>query len=199
MKKLGIILLLISILIIVGPVGAVVVMYHNNIVQLVDPPQANSLIKANSAPLIPTNTASSSSSSGNSSNDNSPLAGISTPVFVGAQIDNASRTFTVTVNYTNTFNYDLTLNNFTANAVIADNNNYPLGSISLASPVTIPAGQTCEVTVSGFWTLDAQNYIAANYPGANSVNVDLVNATANVNGLTIQDNQPISVGSVPIN
>lgn len=188
LKTLGVILFLISIAVVVVPVGAVVVMYHNNLVQLVDPPQVNSFIKANDQ-MIPANTATSSSS---------PLAGISMPVFIGAQIDNASRTFTVTVNYTNTFNYNLTLNSLTANAVLADNN-YPLGAISLASPVVIPAGQTCQVTVSGFWTENAENYVAANYPGVTSINVDLVNATANVNGVTIQYNQPISIGAVPFN
>lgn len=131
------------------------------------------------------------------SNSNSGLGGIVTPTFVGAQIDNISRTFSVTVNYTNSLGYDLTLNSFNADVVLTQNN-YPLGTVSLPNAVTLPAGQATLVTVSGSWTQDAQNYISTNYPGATSIDVSLVNAVVNVNGITVQTSQSIDVGSVPL-
>ena len=72
MQAIGIVLLLISIGTIVGPVGAVVVMYHNDLTQLVIPPQIRDLMNGNST-ILPTN---------NNSNDNgnSDLGGLMTPV-----------------------------------------------------------------------------------------------------------------------
>ena len=109
-----------------------------------------------------------------------------------------AKTFVVTVNVTNSFNYDLTLNSFTAN-VVDTQDQYQLGTISLATPVNMPAGQTCQVTVSGSWTQDAENHVLNNYPGATSIDVSLTNVAVNVNGITIQSSQPIEVGNVPIN
>jgi hypothetical protein len=106
-------------------------------------------------------------------------------------------TFTVIANVTNSLNYDLTINSFTA-TVTDSQDNYQLGTINLSAPVTIPAGQTSQVTVSGSWTQAAENYVSSTYPGATSIDVNLVNAAVNVNGITVQSTQPINVGSVPI-
>ena len=120
-----------------------------------------------------------------------------TPTLVNANIDNVSRTFTLTVNYTNNLAYDLTLNNFTADVQLSQDN-YPLGSVSLTNPVNLPAGQASLITVSGFWTQDAENHISTSFPGASSVDVNLVDTTVNVNGIIIQQSQPISVGNIPL-
>ena len=48
MQAIGIVLLLISVGTIVGPVGAVVIMYHNDLTQLVIPPQIKDLMNGNS-------------------------------------------------------------------------------------------------------------------------------------------------------
>ena len=120
------------------------------------------------------------------------------PVFVGAQINSEARTFTVTVNVTNSFSYDLTLNSINA-TVESSQDNYQLGTISLTTPVTILTNQTSAVTVSGAWTQDAENYVLNNYGGATSIDVNLVNTTVDVNGIVIQETQPINVGNIPLN
>ena len=151
MQALSVVLLLISIGTIVGPVAGVVVMYRDNLSQLVIPPQINHLLN-NAAQSNNNNNLNNSLGSGNfgvgdsNNNDNSGGGGLINPVFVGAQINNAARTFTVTVNVTNNFGYDLTLNSLNA-TVESSQNNDQLATITLASPVTLLSGQTSQVTV----------------------------------------------------
>ena len=188
MQTVGIILLLISIGTIVGPVGAVVVMYRDNLVQLVVPPEINDIINGNSTL---TNVASDNSSSSSGS------GAFLTPVFVGAQIDNVSRTFTVTVKFTNTFNLNLTLNGLSAD-VVCSQHNYQLGTIGINRVIEVLSGETTQITVSGSWTQDAENHFTTEHAGATAIDVNLVNLTINVNGITVQQTEPISVGSVPL-
>ena len=103
----------------------------------------------------------------------------------------------MTVNVTNSFNYDLTVNSLNA-TVESSQDYYQLGTISLNSPVTIVADQSSLVTVSGIWTQEAVDYVQNNFPGATSINVYLANVMIDVNGITIQQTQPINVGDVPL-
>ena len=185
MQAIGIILLLISIGTIVGPVGAVVVMYRDNLIQLVIPPQINDIINGNGINTI------------TQDNGSSGPGGFLAPVFVGAQIDNASRTFTVTVNFTNTFNLNLTLNGLSA-GVECSQHNYPLGTISTNGVIEVLSGETTQITISGPWTQDAENHFTTEHAGATAIDVNLVNLTIDVNGITVQQSEPISVGSVPL-
>ena len=192
MQAIGVILLLISIGTIVGPVGAVVIMYRDNLVQLVVPPQINDIISGNSS-LIADNT--------NYNNETGPgnldVGGIIAPVIVDKQIDNVSRTFTLTVNFTNTLNLNLTLNQFSAN-VVCSQHNYPLGNIQLSQAVEIDAGQTAQLLISGLWTQDAENHFVSGHGGASQIDVNLVDVTIDVNGITIQQSEPVPIDSVPI-
>ena len=191
MQTIGIILLLISIGTIVGPVGAVVVMYRDNLAEIVVPPQISDIMNGNTSIL----------GGGNGNGDGSALLGsdqqILAPVYVSAQIDKVSRTFTVTVNFTNTLNYELRLNSLSA-GVECSQHNYYLGTIGLNGAIAMPAGQTSQITVSGSWTQDAENHAVSEHASASSINVNLVNLTIDVNGIVIQETEPISVGDVPI-
>ena len=190
MQVLSVVLVLISIGTILGPVGAVVVIYHNDLTQLVITPQIRDIMNGNSS-IIPVNT---------NSNDNggSDLNGLMKPVFVSAQSDSAAHTFTGIFNVTNTLNIDLTLNSFSATVEISQDH-IQGGSLSLSNPVTVHAGETSQLTISGSWTQTAQDYITNNYPGVTSFEVYIVNAEVNVNGIMIQSSGPIDVGNIPIN
>ena len=198
MHALSVVLLLISIGTIVGPIGAVAIMYRDNLVQLVVPPQISNLINGNNNVMQDNGNNNNNNDNGNNGNNNSGGGGLINPVFVGAQINSEARTFTVTVNVTNSFSYDLTLNSINA-TVESSQDNYQLGTISLTTPVTILAGQTSAVTVSGAWTQDAENYVLNNYGGATSIDVNLVNTTVDVNGIVIQETQPINIGNILLN
>jgi hypothetical protein len=213
MQAIGIILLLVSVGTIVGPIGAVVITYRDNLVQMVITPQVSDIINGNLPDVVShvnTNNGGNNSTNGNGNGDdnggtndngsggNGGFGSLVTPVFVGAQIDNVSRTFSVTVNFTNTLGLDgLTLNAVSADAQCSQHG-YQLGTISLASPVTIDSGETAQITVTGAWTQDAENHVLTEHSGATSVDVNLVNLTVDVNGIVISESGPIAVGSIPI-
>jgi hypothetical protein len=183
MQLVGVVLLLISVGTVVGPIGAVAYTYRDNLVQLVVPPQIDDLIGGNSS-MLPQST-------------NQGSGAFLQPVFVGSMVDTASRSFSVTVNFTNTLGYDLTINGITAQVVCAAHD-YQLGTISLAAPVIVLADQTSQIVATGSWTQEAENHVQNQHPGSTSIDVNLVSLTINVNGITIQQNEPISVGAIPI-
>jgi hypothetical protein len=192
---LSVVLVLISIGTILGPVGAVVIIYHDDLTQLIITPEIRDIIDGKSS-LVPNFNQPNNGISNN--NGNSDLGGLMNPVFVSAQVDEATNTFSITFNITNSLSYDLTLNSFSANVEITENY-HPAGIVSLSNPVTVIAGQTSQFTVSGSWTQDAQNYIVTNYPGTTSFEMYLTNASINVNGITIQSPGPIDLGIIPLN
>ncbi len=118
MRTLSVVLLLISIGTIVGPIGAVAFVYRDNLVQLIVPPQISNLTGGINHIMNDSgnNNNNNNSDNGNNSNNNNSggVGGFIDPVFVSDQINNETQTFTVTVNVTNNFGYDLTVNSINA-------------------------------------------------------------------------------------
>ncbi len=190
MQAIGIILLLISIGTVVGPVGAVAIVYRDDLSQLVITPQIRDIMNGNS------NIFPQGNNGNQNGNGNSDLGGLMNPTFVSAQSDVATQTFSAVFRVTNSFNYDLTINSFSANALISQQQ-IPSGSISLANPVTVPAGQTSQLTLAGQWTQQAQDYIIANFPTSTSIDIFVKDVTININGITVESSGTIELGNVP--
>ena len=189
---LSVVLVLISIGCILGPFGAVVIMYHGDLTQLVITPEIRDIMNGNSS-ILPD---MGQSNNGNQ-NGNSELGGLMTPVFVSAQFDDTTNTFTGVFNITNSLSEDLTLNSFSTDVSITQID-IPAGNVMLSSPVTVHAGETTQLTVTGQWSQTALDYITNNYGGASSVDLSLTNISINVNGITIQTAGPVQI-SVPTN
>ncbi len=190
MQAIAIILLLISVGSIVGPVGAAVIVYRDDLSQLVITPQIRDIMNGNS------NIFPQGNNMNQNSNGDSGLGGLMSPTFISAQSNLATQTFSAVFSITNSFNYDLTLNSFSANALISLQQ-IPAASISLANPITVPAGQTSQLTLTGQWTQQAQDYIIANYPTSTSIDIFVKDVTINVNGITVESSGTIEIGNVP--
>ena len=188
MQAIGILLILISVGTILGPVGAVVVIYRNDLTQLVITPQIRDLTNGDSS-IIPINHNSND-------NGNSGVNGLMSPVLVSSQINIETHTLTAIFNVTNTLNYDLTLNSFSTDVEITQDH-IQAGSIILSNPVIVAAGETSQLTLSGSWTQAGQDYITNNYSSTSSLEVYILNAEVNVNGITIQSSGTIDVGNIP--
>ncbi len=191
MQAVALILLLITIGTTVGPVGAVVIMYRDNLPALVIPPEVQELMNGNTA-ILADNVINNDSSGGT---DLDQVAFVM-PKFVSATVDATTKTFTVTVNVTDFLNYDLTLKTISATVVNSDDNNQ-LASIHLTNPQTIPGGQSALVTVSGEWTQAAEDYYTS-HPDVQSINVKLTNLAIDVNSITVQTSEPIDIGTIPL-
>jgi hypothetical protein len=186
MQVVGVILSLLSITLIVAPVGAVALMYQDNLVELVIPPEIGSLIGGDDSGLFLNDVGSTD------------FGSLIIPEFVSADIDNDANTFTVVVDVTNNVNYTFSLNTFSTD-VYSTQNNYHLVSVGLSNPpVTLTPGGTSRVVVVGTWTDEAEAYFTENYVGASSISIQLVNTTIDVNGISITLSDPIAI-DVPLN
>lgn len=177
-----------------GPVGAVVIMYRDNLPGLVIPPEVQELINGDTT-ILAQNVITNDPVGDQNSEDLGPM-GFVMPTFVSATVDATLKTFTVTINVTDFLNYDLTLNTINATVINSDDDNQ-LASIHLINPQTIAAGQSALVTVSGEWTQAAEDYYT-NHPYAQSINVKLTDIAIDVNGITVQTSQPIDIGTIPL-
>ncbi len=194
-SKLSIILALISIGTILGPIGAVAIIYSDDLTQLVITPQIKGIMNGDSAILPDVGSFDNGDSNDNGSSD---LGGLMNPVLVSAQVDEATNEFTGNFDITNPVDYDLKLNDFGADVQIAQGN-IPAGRISLSNPVTVLAGETSQLTISGNWTQEAQNYLIKNYPDAASIDIILTNISIDVNGIIIHSSEPIHLSNIPVN
>ncbi len=188
MQLVGVILVLISIGTIVAPIGAVVVMYRDNLPQIVIPAEISDLINGNGTSIF--NTHSLDSGNFTSEQDN-----FLAPVFVSSEVNRVDRTFDIVVNFTNTFTFNFTLNSLTA-GVECTEHSYLLGNVSVNGPLTLPSGETVQIHVAGSWTQDAENHVIAQHSDANSINVKLVDLTINVSGIIIHQTEPVEIGEI---
>jgi hypothetical protein len=175
MQKIRLLLTLITLATIVGPIAGILLVYQNNLLGLVIPPEVNKIMNGTFVtgnPLEP-------------------------PVFVDSQYNVTSQTVALTFRFTNPFNFDLTINSMSAD-IQCDAHNFPLGHATLNNPVNIRASETATITVLGTWTQDAINHFQTAHAGAQSIDVELVGLTINVNGINVQTNEHIKISNVPI-
>jgi len=149
-------------------------MYQSNPVGMVDPPQVNSLI----------------------GNGTMNLASIM-PQLVSASYNAADPSETLVFNVTNPTNLNFTLKSAYAEVRDQDDQTF-LANATLANPVFIQAGETVNVTIVCRWTTEAETYFQTTLAGNSTINVDLSQATINVNDVTITLSQPIEISNLPI-
>jgi hypothetical protein len=192
MQVINIALLLITVGLIVAPVGAVVVVYRDDLSGLVIPPEVKDAMNGDTSFILNDNV---NSINGYGSDDpNSILNSFVVPNFVSANIDEKTQTFTVRVNVTNPLNYDLTLNQLSAD--IQSIQGQTLASVNIASPFTIYSGQSRIVEVQGSWTQVGDTFITDHWYDS-SVTIAVANIVVNVNGVTVERATPLTV-SLPI-
>ncbi len=203
MISLGIVLVIISIGTMVGPIAAVAVIYSDNLEGLVITPQIRDIMNGNST-LLPINSGNNDNNNDynytdndNGTSNNNNNGGFMSPVLVSSQINSLAKTVTVVANVTNPLGFDLTVNGFNS-TIVCRQDNYQIGTVRLASPVMLPAGETAQVTVTGYWTQDAENHVLNDHPGATSIDINLIDTTIDVNGIVVRSPEPINAGSIPI-
>jgi hypothetical protein len=188
MQLISVILFIISVGLIVGPVGAVVYTYREDLSGLVIPSQLKDLLQGDTSQFL---------NDANNGDGGSFLSGLLEPVFVGSTVDSQTRTFTMTVNITNNFTYDLTLNSLSAD-VESTQDNYHLVTISLSEPVTMISGEAATVIVNGQWSQEAEALFLNNYSQEPSIDVALDNVIIDLNGITVESTEPFPIGNIPL-
>jgi hypothetical protein len=209
MKKLKIFLTLLSVLIIVLPIAFEVVLYRDNLLGLIVPPEMISLVNGGSrngdgGNLPNSNDNGSSPTSGDS--QTSGDSAISSLLNSGFELPQLVRepqyipdtnTLAITFNFTNPLETSIAVDKLEAGIVSHDGGVF-LGNVSLANPLRLEPGQTIDVTALDALSPEAINYFKTNVIGQNSTNVDFVNLNIDVGGVTIHvDRQNIGDITIP--
>ncbi len=175
MDKVRVALILVTVAISLGPILGALVIYGGNLRGLVLPPNLSKIL-------------SGSAFTGGS---------IQPPTYAGSDYDNASRTMTLKFDFTNPFKFDMTLTSMTADVQCAFDG-FALGKASLKTPVHLPTGGTAQLTIVGTWTEAAVNHFLTAHAGQTETDVNLVGLVIDMDGITVQMNQPIRVSHVQI-
>ncbi|MDG6221782.1 MAG: hypothetical protein IAX21_06470 [Candidatus Bathyarchaeota archaeon] len=173
MQLLGLFLLILNFGSIVAPVAGVAIIHYENIIEVVMPPEIENIVDET------VNAASS----------------FEMPQFLGAVWDEDSYTSDITFSFTNTFAFNLTLNQVSA-YIKCTEHGVPLGSAALSEKVHLIPTETKIITVIFTWTEEAENHFATEHSDELSVDVTLSNLVLDVSGITIETPEQI-VLSIP--
>ena len=194
MQILGLILILINVGAIVGPIAGVVIVYRSNLQELVVPPEVQEIV----GNTINSFTASNPSNpSGTPSNPDNPSGGnLELPQYVSSSYDPVARTVTAIFNFTNPFNFSISINEVSAD-VKCNAHSFLLGHAATSNPVEVSPMQTADITVIFTWTEVAQEHFQNEHADQTTVNADLVNITVNISGISIETPETYNV-DIPI-
>jgi hypothetical protein len=202
MKKLKIFLTLLSVVIIVMPVAFEVLLYRDNLLGLIVPPEMINLVNSDSrngdGGNLP-NSSDNSSSLISGNNDISSLlsSGFELPKLVGSpQYNPDTNTLSLIFNFTNPLETSIAVDKLEAGIISHDDGVF-LGNVSLAKPLRLEPGQTLDITVLDALSPETINYFKSNVIGQNSINVDFVNLNVDVAGITVQVDRQ-NIGNIPI-
>ena len=184
--------MILSIAIIVVPLVAEVYAYQNNLEGLVVPPQISDLMNGGNSNNGRNGTAGSQSSQ----LAQSVIPNFQMPQAIGQpQYDPNTGAFSAPFNFTNPLNSQISIEQFSAEVVGA--NNALLGNVSI-TPVNVGPGQNAVITVTGNLSQEAVNQLEAQYQSGN-LNVSLKNVNVNLAGVSVHIDQINDIGSILAN
>jgi hypothetical protein len=165
MDKIRLLLTLITIAIIAVPIVGMLLAYQDNLLGLFIPPEMNQI-------------ANDLMSGGDL--DELALEPVGPP-----QYDEATRTFSVTFQFKNSFPVDITVKSLSGD-IECVNHSFPLGNAHLSEPVSIDRGETGTLMVLFTWTDEAINHCGNLHGDEELVDVVLVDFAVDISGIQIQ-------------
>jgi hypothetical protein len=135
------------------------------------------------------NNSSTPTPSGNN-NNNGPNMSLDN---AASQIDTSTGQITLVFNVTNTDSQSETISKMSGTA-INNNDQTNLGSVKQASSVTIPAGQSAEVKVTGTLTSQGKSDLS----GVSSMDIAIENGSMTVNGVSQSGSQTQDLGNISV-
>ena len=171
MDKVRLILTLVTIAIVVIPVVGMLLAFQGNLLGLFIPPEMTEVAEDFLG------------------GDGDNGSGLEPPKMVGEpEYDEATGTFSVSFEYTNSFPLDIIINSLSGNIECAVHS-FPLGAASLSESVSIGAGETGTLTVRGAWTDEAKSHFGNEHANEEFVDVVLSDFTVDVSGIQIELDQ----------
>ena len=175
MQILGLVLILINIGAIAAPVTGAVIMYRDNISELIIPPEINQLI-----------------------NDIETLGSeIQLPEFVNYTYDQTAKIVTVIFKFTNPFNLNVTINSIAADIECTEHS-ISLGHFGISNPVELNKDVTAYIIGVFAWTTVAENHFLTEHVSDSSISISLENIIVDISGITIEAPMSYNIGNIPI-
>ena len=171
MDKIRLTLTLVTIAIVVVPIVGMLLAYQDNLLGLFVPPEITELADDFMG------------------GDSESGSGIEVPSVVGdPEYNAATRTFSISFEFKNSFPLDITIKSLTGN-IKCDEHSFHLGVASLSEPVSIDSGETGTLTVLGTWTEEAIDHFETAHGDEELVDVVLVDLAVNFSGIQLEMNQ----------
>jgi hypothetical protein len=168
MDKIRLVLTLITIAIVVIPLVGTLLAYQGNLLGLIVPPELNDLVDD----LM-----------GGGGDGGS---GLEPPTMVGEpQYDAATGTFSASFQFKNSFPLDITIKSLSGNVECVEHH-FPLGTASLSEPVSIDAGDTGTLTITGKWTDAAKTHCQNEHADEEFVDVILADFAVDISGIQFE-------------
>ena len=166
MDKIRLILTLVTIAIVVIPIVGMLLAYQGNLLGLFVPPEITDV----AYDLM--------------GGDDGP--GLEPPQIVGEpEYDEATGTFSVSFEFTNSFPVDIIINSLTGNIECVEHH-FALGNASLSEAVSIDAGETGTLTVVGKWIDAAESHFQTEHADEEFVDAVLTDMAVDISGIQIQ-------------
>ena len=168
MDKVRLVLTLVTILIVVIPLVGMVLAYQDNLVGLFVPPEMTEMAD------------DFMGGEGTDSSELEPPTMVSEPEY-----NAATRTFSISFQFKNSFPIDITIKSLTGNIECAEHH-FHLGVASLSEPVSIDAGETGTLTVLGTWTEEAIDHFENLHGDEELVDAVLLDLAVDISGLQLE-------------
>ncbi len=173
MDKVRLILTLVTIAIVVVPIMGVLLAYQGNFIDMFIPPEMSQI-------------ADDFLDGDNGASNGDDGSGLELPQIVGEpEYDEATGTFSINLEYTNTMPFDMSVNSLTGN-IECEEHHYALGVASLSEPVSIDQGETGLLTIVGSWTDDALVHFESSHGDEQTVAVVLADFTVDISGIQLE-------------
>lgn len=169
MNKTKIILTVVSILIVVGPLLGVVLIYRDNLMGMVMPPETSNALNLGSLADI------------GSSNNSGPNFQLFTPTS-DPTYNQETGAFSYPFNFTNPTSNAISLDQLSADIYSQDG--VKIGTISIDQPINIAPGQTAPINIGGNLDPALVNQLEQQYQSGN-LNISLENLNVTVGGITL--------------
>jgi hypothetical protein len=188
MNKLKIFLALLTIAITVTPIALEALLYRDNLLDLIVPPEIINMFKGNGS-----NADGKSNSGINLLNSQLEL-----PQPIGEpQYNPETKTISYTFNFTNPTESPIKVDTLQA-GIVSHDDGFFLGNVTIDKPLELEPGQTANITANGMLSDEAINYLKTKSATQDSINVDFVNLNVDLAGLQIQiDKQNIGDITIP--
>ena len=167
MDKIKLILTLITIAITVVPIVGVLLTYQDNLVGLFVPPEINEIADKFGG-----------GEGGDGGSDGPQVEPVGPPEY-----DPVSRTIKQSIEFKNTFPFDITLKSISGDVQCVEHNSN-VGVASLEEPVSIPVGETGTVTLL-ISVENGANHLISLHSAEENVEVTLANVSVDISGIQI--------------